>query len=644
MRKNPIFTERSEFKDEEVAIPWDDYELNDNYYKVDRIRLDSILSRDQRIATAFIPTNNPSDKVIMKSIVRFASINSKHIAGKSVGVQFVEKEGMNYASFEGNAISISLSPFFDHRIPLEVRFNIVAGLIYHELFHCRYTTPGMGMLLQKAGHTTSSLNKMGKRIFVPDFKALDKIIPSILFKDIVNVLEDYRIEKIGLDEFPGYVFFFDDLRKYASWRRKNILLAKEKEKLHTILAEDPLEQDELLFDYLLYKKLLPEMLNDFVTSSNFEPETKKKCKKIDAILDTSTDTTFNTMHKQSKEIYELFSKEYREHHKQRSPFSDLTPIDLPDELLEKLAELLQEVMLELSVEDESLIGKEIKKLKERKPSNNSKAVPYNKIEIEPAPEGEFEQEVYKQANDIARNIQINLAFLDSRFNRTTEVYELRSGELDEDSLYSLKFNNRDLFYDEEEAPGYSLDIAVLVDESGSMGGRKIEEARIATLALALALRNSKHINLLVYGHTADQGYGKDSQVSMFRYLDPFNRASNINTLFSIESRANNADSYAIEHMGEVLKASGARQKVLIVVSDGQPAARCYGYGNDGIEQTAEAVQKLERQNVFVIQIAVGNIEDSAKMFSHFIPYDGTKLGQNLKQILNKKLVQISNLV
>ena len=83
---------------------------------------------------------------------------------------------------------------------------------------------------------------------------------------------------------------------------------------------------------------------------------------------------------------------------------------------------------------------------------------------------------------------------------------------------------------------------------------------------------------------------------------------------------------------------------MIVVSDGQPAARCYGYGDDGIIQTAAAVKKLERQGVFVIQIAVGNIVESGKMFSHYIPYDGTKLGQNLKQVLNKKLVQISNLV
>jgi len=384
--------------------------------------------------------------------------------------------------------------------------------------------------------------------------------------------------------------------------------------------------------------LLPERLNALKSENDFDETTLKLCDTIDLIIDHSLETLKDVL-SCTKQIYELFSKEFKDHHTSKN---SIPTIEFTEEMLEDLNELIQEIMQELGDSDGSLLGKEMKNIL---PNNNRTPKPFTKLEMFAAKPHAFDSEVFKEAQFISRSIKSNLAFLDSRFNRSIEFNELRHGDLDESALYSLKFKNRDLFCDEEEAPGYSLDIAVLVDESGSMGGNKIREARVATMALALALKNSEHINLFVYGHTADKG--RTSELSMYRYLDPFNRATDINTLFGIEARASNADGYAIEQMGLILKQTQSLQKVLIVVSDGQPAASCYGswYGDDcGIAHTAKAVKQLEQQGVFVVQIAVGNIRDSDKMFSHFISYDGTKLGQNLKQILNKKLVEISNLI
>lgn len=634
MRNNLSLTHDAKYAKEHIETRWEDFKVDEFFYQVNKRELERLLSREQRVN--FLPAGNPSDKVILKTVMKFAAINSKHIAKQIVNVDFTEKEGVNYASLQGQAISISLSPFFDHRIPLDVRFNVVAGLIDHELFHCRYTTPALKEVLLSQGYSTSGLNKFGKEVPVADFKQLDKILLNSLFKDIFNILEDFRIEKVGLREYPGYVFFFDDLRRYAAWRRNNIMHQPADSKV--TIEKDPLHQDQLLLDYIFHKVLLPEGMSTFEKLNDFTTETRTKCAQVDYIVDHPMETLKEVL-SLTTQLYSLFSKEFKDHHTSEFPFPT---IELTEEMLEALDELMQEIMQELGDDDGSLLNLERKRIM---PNNNKVATPFTKLDITAQQPQVFDSEVYREALVISRSIKSNLAFLDSRFNRTTEFFELRHGELDESALYSLKFKNRDLFYDEEEAPGYSLDIAVLVDESGSMSGRKIKEARIATMALALALKSSEHINLFVYGHTADRERGKE--LSMYRYLDPFNRAENISSLFGIEARASNADGYAIEQMGLILNQTQSKQKVLIVVSDGQPAASCYGgwFGGDsGIEHTAKAVKQLEQKGVFVVQVAVGEVRDSDKMFTNFIPYDGAKLGQNLKQILNKKLVEISNFI
>lgn len=624
------------YSSEKIAVKWDDFKINEDFYCVDKVGLDAFLPRNQRVASAFLPANL-NDQVVVKTIMRYAAINSKHIARRIVNVSFTEKEGVNHASFEGSAITISLSPLFDERVPLEVRFNTVAAIINHELFHCRYTTPGMETLLKRKGKLKKGLNKFGKEIQVADFssQSLQELLEGGLFKDVLNILEDHRIEKIGMRDFPGYVYLFDDYRRYAAWRRNNHL------KKSTAVSTDPLVNDQFLLDYLFHKTLLPERLDYFLdySESTIVANTRAKCDIIDKHVERAiSDNSFEVTYESTVIIHELFSKEFREHYTPKDLFGEIV---LSEEALDALNELMQEVIQELGEENGSIIDKEVKKIKPS-PRKNPKAL--TKVIVELAKPAEFNSRIYNEAKVIARNISANLAFLDSRFNRTTEMLELQHGDLDESALYSLKFRNRDLFYDEEETQGYSLDIGILVDESGSMRGRKIEEAKIATLALALALQANEHINLFVYGHTADM---PSEPFVMYRYLDPASRAIDVNTLFGIESRSCNADGYAIEQMGEILKQGESRQKVLIVISDGQPAAACYGgwFGSDeGVEHTHQVVQQLERENVFVVQIAVGDIENSDKMFTHFIPYDGTQLGQNLKKVLNKKLIEISNVI
>ena len=69
-------------------------------------------------------------------------------------------------------------------------------------------------------------------------------------------------------------------------------------------------------------------------------------------------------------------------------------------------------------------------------------------------------------------------------------------------MFSIGLGNKNIFQDIEEIPTYSLDFGILLDESGSMRSN-MREAKLAVLSLLLGLRENKHINLFVYGHTAN---------------------------------------------------------------------------------------------------------------------------------------------
>ena len=273
----------------------------------------------------------------------------------------------------------------------------------------------------------------------------------------------------------------------------------------------------------------------------------------------------------------------------------------------------------------------------------------NSIEIIDAEIKPRDSSTFRKAKILSNTLERNLAFLNSRYNRVSEMYEQDSGELDEDELYSLKSGNTHVFYEEEPARGWNLDLMILIDESGSMGcDRKIGNARIAAMALVMAFQHQKHVNMFVYGHTSDLrstwSRPKESaaDVTLFKYWDSIDNFKNFNALNSIEARSNNADGFAIQKCGQLLDRCNSNQKLMIVISDGQPHSSGYG-GSSAINHVKNVVDDLERKGTMVVQICIDNIEDSPKMFQHYVPYNGDgKLGQQLKQLLMKKLVMFAN--
>ena len=146
-----------------------------------------------------------------------------------------------------------------------------------------------------------------------------------------------------------------------------------------------------------------------------------------------------------------------------------------------------------------------------------------------------------------------------------------------------------------------LAITILVDESGSMSsGGRYREAMKCCVALAETFANL-HIPIYILGFTADT---QGSDVVHSHYVTWKNSRSERLKLLNISARANNCDGYSIRYAAKVLKKYNAKNRLLIVLSDGQPAA--YGYsGKEGITDTKNAIREAKR-NVSVLGVAIGN--------------------------------------
>lgn len=145
----------------------------------------------------------------------------------------------------------------------------------------------------------------------------------------------------------------------------------------------------------------------------------------------------------------------------------------------------------------------------------------------------------------------------------------------------------------------NLAVGILVDESGSMSSSgKYTAAGQSCVALA-EIFNKLEIPVYVMGFTADMdGY----DIVHYHYMKWNNTLHNRQKLLNISARYNNCDGYSIRYMTKILRKRKEKNKLLIVLSDGQPAARDY---RDGIADTKAAIREA-RKHSHVLGVAIGN--------------------------------------
>lgn len=153
-----------------------------------------------------------------------------------------------------------------------------------------------------------------------------------------------------------------------------------------------------------------------------------------------------------------------------------------------------------------------------------------------------------------------------------------------------------------------LSVALLLDESGSMHGDRVTYARAAAIILH-DFCISLGIPVMVYGHSTS--YDKAGEtVALYAYAEfETYDCDDKYRLMDIQARFNNRDGAALRFVAERLCKRQEEVKMLIVVSDGQPAAN--GYIGTAAEEDLRGIkQEYKRKGVLFIAAAIGDDKEN----------------------------------
>ena len=211
------------------------------------------------------------------------------------------------------------------------------------------------------------------------------------------------------------------------------------------------------------------------------------------------------------------------------------------------------------------------------------------------------------------------AVLQKLFQRKSKDYQfamksMRSGRLDTNKIAEAVQRVPTVYERYGSVKTDKICVGVLIDESGSMCGTKINKAREAAVFINEVFKGMRDVQLYIYGHTADEGGYGSTQIRIYRepgyQMDPY-------ALGSVEARSNNRDGDAILATAKRIRRQTENQGILFVLSDGQPSASSYG-GREAINDTRAKVTKAQNLGFQVIQIAIEESVPSNQMFDYFI--------------------------
>lgn len=174
--------------------------------------------------------------------------------------------------------------------------------------------------------------------------------------------------------------------------------------------------------------------------------------------------------------------------------------------------------------------------------------------------------------------------------RNTKQTCLRRGNLDGNRLAEALQGAKNVYYREETVRPDRINLAILIDESGSMKGEKERLARQAAILINEAVGDIPNVELNIYGYTNDlnQGY-------LFPYRE-WGRPFNKETLGAISACGGTPTAEAIIETVDRIRKKSKNKSVLLVISDGE--------ANGGTQPVREAVDQVKALGVEVIGISI----------------------------------------
>lgn len=225
----------------------------------------------------------------------------------------------------------------------------------------------------------------------------------------------------------------------------------------------------------------------------------------------------------------------------------------------------------------------------------------------------IEKTVRKLVTNVTRNVLARL--------KTESTSDIQTGLFWGTNLTTSELYRKDnRIFNRKRMSDIELDlaIAVLVDQSGSMNGDKIEISKLMALTLH-GVCTSLNVPFAIWGHQEKVSF--NTTISLYANFD---KKTNWNPIMHMNANGNNRDGFALTYALNQLSTRHEQKKILFYVNDGQPAADG-GYCGDLAGAELQQIAKNFRSQG--IQLIVCGIDDQ----------------EALKPIYGKAFLNIKNL-
>lgn len=491
------------------------------------------------------------------------------------------------------------SKIFDSTEDNETKINAFCGFGLHEAAHLRYT------------YLRVYLNFLS---FISGKYTFEE---GEIIKIFINLLEDNRVEDLLLTERPGFQDFIDCAKSYNSKtleeklnimrERKLILFFKT---LIGILRFPGLIEEEVLEEYSEVYKEVQEKITPY-------PENLKDICSV------------------SESIFKIIKKK----------LSDIDPAELKKILfLINDTESITSIMYGVDLDSGRKIDKsKVSRLLSSKDSLTMKILE-GTVERGDSDKVFFEKPKGDR-NDYLRDVRAVQKYvprLKKILTGTDKNYDFniqgcRSGILDTTKLAEAYQGVPQVYLRQGHVRTNKSTICVLIDESGSMGGKKEILARQAAILLNETFGKSLGVDLYIYGHTADIGSIGYINLSVYR------EGSHYNPKFSLSkscAKSQNRDGDAILEVAKRVRKFTKENCIMFVISDGSPCANGYG-GIPAIKDTAAKVKEAEKLGFGIIQISIDAVYGVKDMFDTYIDigYNLEEMPKLLNEIVKTKVIK-----
>ena len=217
----------------------------------------------------------------------------------------------------------------------------------------------------------------------------------------------------------------------------------------------------------------------------------------------------------------------------------------------------------------------------------------------------------------------------------------RRGQIDRGNLWKYAVNDDKMFQRRNNPHNNDYAIYIMIDGSGSMGSGKFKEAFLATTLLEEVLCDLVPLKIVMFntdGENIDHNIVKN-------FSDNKKGSYSYSFLRRNHSYGANADGLSIRFGTYELLKRKERDKMLIVLSDGQPNASLGYNGQNAINDVRNAVDFARDNNIKVFNIMFGTTYERDNLASTFkymyekgiVSCDPEKISEELMRIIRLEI-------